>query len=79
MKRNSYLSNLLKLPWQEDPREARRIYMQIYRSSDPEKVIMDLLMKRKRSAWLTQNYAIIAGIAILYMDAMIATYILCLL
>ena len=41
--RNRILSNILGLPWSEDRTEAMRIYMQIYRSRDPQKKIEEIL------------------------------------
>lgn len=32
----------VKLPWKADPREARRLYMQIWRSNDPEKTLREI-------------------------------------
>jgi hypothetical protein len=32
----------IKLPWVDDPREARRLYMQITRSKEPELTIKKL-------------------------------------
>lgn len=32
----------IRLPWKENPREARRIYMQIIRSENPEETLREL-------------------------------------
>jgi len=37
----------IKLPWKDNPREAKRLYMQITRSKEPEIVIQRLKKEKK--------------------------------
>jgi hypothetical protein len=37
----------IRLPWKEDPKKAKRLYMQITRSKEPENVIQRLKKEKK--------------------------------
>ena len=44
---NRILRNVLDLPWTDNPREAHRVYMQIYRSPDPIAKVEEMLRAKK--------------------------------